>query len=228
DVSPDGRMLISTSWDGTARLWDIHKRTRRDLASEKRILEGHDGRILCCAFSPDGRKVVTGSADQTLRIWTVEQREEPRILLGHPDAVTACRFTPDGRLLLSADRSGHVMLWDADHGRPLGSVVHEAPILSLAVAPDGLQAAIGDEVGNVRFLEIQSDRGPNWIVANSQLRPPPLWKRGAPMTEHFEVTCIYCGNTEAIKQKQLGELWRCGKCAAEMMICGTALPVSDV
>lgn len=227
DVSPDGRTLISASWDGTARLWDIQKRARRDLATELRILEGHDGRILCCAFSPDGMRAVTGSADQTLRIWTVEQREEPRILLGHPDAVTACRFTPDGRLLLSADRAGHVMLWDAEHGRPLGSAVHDHPILSLAVAPDGLQAAIGDEVGNVRFLEIQSERGPNWIVAAAQLRPPPLWKRGAPMIEHIEATCIYCGNTEAIKQKQLGELWHCGKCAADMMICPKPLPPTE-
>jgi ribosomal protein L37AE/L43A len=47
------------------------------------------------------------------------------------------------------------------------------------------------------------------------------------MIELFEVTCVYCGRSESIKQKQLGELWRCPSCAAEMNLGGRALPVAD-
>lgn len=224
DYSPDGRCFASASWDATARIWGMGSRYRRDLAGEQKILEGHDGRVLCCAFCPDGTRLVTGSVDQTLRIWWVEGSMEPRVLLGHSAPVTACRFTPDGRLILSADRDGNILAWDGEHGRPLGHLKHDAAVLSLAIAPDGLQAAIGDDTGHVGFIELSYDRGPNWVAAQSRLQAPPLWKRGAPLIESFDVTCLYCGTTEPIKQGRLGEVWRCGHCGAEMMVCGKALP----
>jgi dipeptidyl aminopeptidase/acylaminoacyl peptidase len=63
--SPDGRRVVTTSWDKTARIWDVA--TQGQIA----VLNGHDDAVRSAAFSPDGRRVVTASDDKTARFWNV-------------------------------------------------------------------------------------------------------------------------------------------------------------
>src|SRR5262249_42986045 len=62
--SPDGQNLVTSSQDGTARLWDI----RADRPVRPRILR-HSSAVFAAAFSPDGQYVVTASRDRRARIW---------------------------------------------------------------------------------------------------------------------------------------------------------------
>ena len=55
--SPDGRRLVTASWDGTARVWPIDGR------GQAVVLRGHSGGVIQAAFSPDGQRVATASAD---------------------------------------------------------------------------------------------------------------------------------------------------------------------
>jgi hypothetical protein len=62
--SPDGRRLVSGSWDNSLRLWDA--------SSGKQLgppLQGHTDVVNSVAFSPDGRRIVSGSYDNSLRLW---------------------------------------------------------------------------------------------------------------------------------------------------------------
>ncbi|MEO1529897.1 MAG: NB-ARC domain-containing protein, partial [Planctomycetota bacterium] len=61
--SPDGRRIVSGSWDETLKLWDSE--TGQELAS----LSGHSAWVHAVAFSPDGRRIVSGSDDKTLKLW---------------------------------------------------------------------------------------------------------------------------------------------------------------
>jgi WD40 repeat protein len=75
--SPDGRTLLTGSYDGAARLW--------------RVADGspigpplaHRGPVVAVAFSPDGRTLLTGSHDGTARLWTA-----PVVLPGEPRRLT--------------------------------------------------------------------------------------------------------------------------------------------
>ncbi|MFM9104862.1 MAG: WD40 repeat domain-containing protein, partial [Cyanobium sp.] len=61
--SPDGRRIVSGSFDNTVRVWDA--------ASGKPLgppLHGHTDSVRSVAFSPDGRRIVSGSSDKTVRV----------------------------------------------------------------------------------------------------------------------------------------------------------------
>ena len=59
--SPDGRHIVSGSWDLTIRLWDAQ--TGGQVGNP---LQGHTESVISVAFSPDGRHIVSGSDDKTI------------------------------------------------------------------------------------------------------------------------------------------------------------------
>jgi WD40 repeat protein len=63
--SPDGRQLVSGSFDSTVRLWSV--------TSGKLLkgLTGHSEYVICVAFHPSGKQVASCSGDYTVRISTV-------------------------------------------------------------------------------------------------------------------------------------------------------------
>src|SRR5215475_6650061 len=61
--SPDGRLVVTASFDTTARIWDAE--TGKELV----VLAGHRQILQSARFSPDGQRVVTASHDATARIW---------------------------------------------------------------------------------------------------------------------------------------------------------------
>jgi len=61
--SPDGKRILSTSWDGTSRIWD--SRTGTSLAT----LKGHEGALIAGVWSPDGSRIATAGSDNSIRVW---------------------------------------------------------------------------------------------------------------------------------------------------------------
>ena len=63
--APDGRLVITSSYDASARLWD--PRTGELI----RVIRGHEPEFSVnqAAFSPDYTMIATASGDRTVRIW---------------------------------------------------------------------------------------------------------------------------------------------------------------
>ena len=60
---PKGDVVLCGSGDGTCWMW---------LATSggcMRVFAGHEGPVLCGAFTCDGKQIVTGSADGSVRVW---------------------------------------------------------------------------------------------------------------------------------------------------------------
>jgi hypothetical protein len=57
--SPNGRRIVTASFDKTARVWDATS------GQQLLVLRGHTGEVLSAAFSPDGGRIVTASNDKT-------------------------------------------------------------------------------------------------------------------------------------------------------------------
>ena len=65
--SPDGRRIVTTSYDLTARVWDAS--TDRQLFS---LPAGHDFTVEDADFSPDGRFIAT-AGDRLVKLWDAKQ-----------------------------------------------------------------------------------------------------------------------------------------------------------
>jgi tricorn protease-like protein len=103
-VTPDGRYVVSGSWDWTVRVWEL------ETGEEVRRLMGTSG-VTSMAVTPDGRYVLTGSEDRTVRVWELETGQEVRCFTGHMGMVWSVAVTPDGRYVVSGSSDGTVRLW---------------------------------------------------------------------------------------------------------------------
>jgi WD40 repeat protein len=105
--SPDGKTLVSASWDTTVRLWDVAG------GKELWCLEGHSNRVEYAGFTPDGKRVVScgNAANPSLRLWDVATGRQ----LFETDTVKGGFFCvaalPDGRHCVSAGGDGVIRLW---------------------------------------------------------------------------------------------------------------------
>ncbi|MEZ4314701.1 MAG: WD40 repeat domain-containing protein, partial [Polyangiaceae bacterium] len=130
--SPDGKRIVTASWDRTARVWNA------DGTGEPLVLSGHQEVVSCAAWSPDGKRIVTASRDRTVRVWNADGTGEPLILEGHQDIVHSAAFGPDGQRIVTASLDTTVRVWSADGtGTPLVLKGHNDRVYSAAFSPDG-------------------------------------------------------------------------------------------
>ena len=63
--SPDQKSILTSSFDSTARLWDVV--TKKQIASFK-----HEAPLTNAVFSPDSKWILTASRDSTACLWEIE------------------------------------------------------------------------------------------------------------------------------------------------------------
>jgi len=103
NFSPDGRCLVTCSYDRTVRIWGLRDGTSKVLTTFK-ILSWS---VRC---SLDGRYIVSGCGQNVL-IWDVRKGKLVAWWGGHPSLIGSLVFTPDGKGLLSASWD-KVIHWD--------------------------------------------------------------------------------------------------------------------
>jgi WD40 repeat protein len=104
--SPQGGRLVTTSRDGTVRVWDAAT------GQEVRVLRGHTGEAFTAVYSPDGSRIASGGRDGLVRLWDAATGEQVIRLAGHATYVYELAFSPDGRTLASGSGDFTVRLWD--------------------------------------------------------------------------------------------------------------------
>ncbi|MBK9187504.1 MAG: protein kinase [Phycisphaerales bacterium] len=145
--SPDGTRIVTTSTDGTARVWDVATGTTLT------ELKGHTDSVNSAAFSPDGTQIVTASSDGTTRVWDSATGESIAKFTGHMGRVNTAMFNPDGTRIVTASDDATVRVWDAmTRGAIAVFTVHMGIVKSAAFSPDGTR------------IVTTSMSGPAWVL----------------------------------------------------------------
>jgi len=151
--SPDGKYIVTGSWDMTAKIWE----SRRNLARLK--LEGHTGQITSVAYSPDGSQVLTASKDKTARLWDAATGEELLIFKGHTKAVRSAVFSSDGRLVATTSDDKTARIWNAATGESLRELVgHRQAVLCAAFSPHNDRVVTGSEDNSAKLWDVATGK----------------------------------------------------------------------
>ena len=152
--SPDGKRIVSGSFDNTVKVWDAAS------GQETLTLKGHIGRVDSVSFSPDGTRIVSGSIDKTVKVWDAASGQETLTLQGHTGRVYSVSFSPDGTRIVSGG-DGYdqmVKVWDASSGRATLTLKGHIKrgVYSVDFSPDGKWLVSGGDDQTVKVWDVAS------------------------------------------------------------------------
>jgi WD40 repeat protein len=178
--SPDGKKIVTASYDLTARIWDVES------GEELHTLKGHTGHssgVNSAAFSPDGKKIVTTGSDGlargpendanafaydhtlfpngigTVRIWDAETGKEIHKLEGYKWGASNAAFSPDGKKVVANGGENYVLIWDADTGKVLQKLEgHTENVYSAVFSSDGKKMVTSGRDKIVRIWDVESGK----------------------------------------------------------------------
>ena len=149
--SRDGALLLTSSQDGTARLWDVKSQ------SVIREMPGKDGALAAAKFSPDGRLFALSSGKGKVSIQMTSGAGAPVELdtkANHGQELLD--FSPDGSMLAIGSMYGQpanvAKVWNTKTGALLHELSeHRGSLTKIAFSPDGTQLATSGHDSTVRI-----------------------------------------------------------------------------
>lgn len=132
-ISPDGKRIISSSWDKKIKVWNA------TTGQEILTLKEHVSPVHGVAISGDGKRIVSLEIG-SVKVWDATTGQENLPLKGEfaTDA-TILAFSPDGQRILSRYENETVKVWSAVTGQELPDATDTIPADAgpVAVSPDG-------------------------------------------------------------------------------------------
>jgi WD40 repeat protein len=128
--SPDGKRIVTDSWDGTAKLWDVENGKLTGSMKSDRF------RFESVSFSRDGSYILTIAGNETAGVWSAATGN---LLLkaglgsdpdrSQPDSRFNAIFSPDSRrLMISHNDDSIIRIYDIGSGRLSYSFICSAPV----------------------------------------------------------------------------------------------------
>jgi WD40 repeat protein len=133
-ATPDGRWLVSASYDHSVRLWDMSAATK----GTAQVVP--DARARAEA-KKRGKKPPTEAAEITVGLQQAE-----RVLDGHNDWVQGLDLTPDGKALASGDDGGQVIVREMPSGKELKRWKTKGWVYALGLSPDARLALVSERI----------------------------------------------------------------------------------
>ncbi|MEM9770895.1 MAG: hypothetical protein AAF889_04720 [Cyanobacteria bacterium P01_D01_bin.73] len=148
--SQDGKYIVTTSLDETAKLWNSSGQLLQ-------TLEGHKGWVWSASFHPKDGVIATTSSDGTIKIWD-RKGNELETLVGHSSWVRGVEFSPNGLQMITVSDDQTAMIWERGRNASELQTLIEKGITGAEFSPDGQniittssqkKATLWDRDGNI-------------------------------------------------------------------------------
>jgi WD40 repeat protein len=115
-ISPDGREVASSGFDGVIKFWDLTS------GAPLRSFKGFLDPIWGLAYSPDGKRFAAGGNNRRVRVWDTTSWTEASSQIGHLSTLRCLAFSPDGQRLISGGEDELAMVWSVRVSRPVSEI----------------------------------------------------------------------------------------------------------
>ena len=149
NFSPDGNFILSSSFDGTAKVWEAT--TGKEIAGMI-----FDDLVSGISASPDGKYAVATSYDNTAKVWEATTGKEIARMT-FTNGVINSLFSPDGKFVISSGFDNTVNLWETATAKEVARWSFSSPAVNISISPDAQWLAIGDESGKVSIIDLSSN-----------------------------------------------------------------------
>lgn len=158
--SPDGTKIAFAGADKSIRLYDA------ETGKEIRKMDHHEEWVFATVFGMDGKRLVSVGRDRAAKLTEVETGRfiENVNLLREPLTAVTRHPKKDWIAVGGAERIPYLYKLDRPRAMRIADdstlirkfEKQDGPILALAVSPDGLNLAVGSEVGDVRIYNLET------------------------------------------------------------------------
>ena len=150
--SPDGKYLVTTSTDNTAKLWELEGGQWWE-----KVTIRHLEWVMNASFSLNGKLLMTSSYTEA-KIWQLEGDQwQEKATIRYSKPVDDVQFSPDGKhflIVLSGDYIAK--LWELEGGqwREKVTLRHSAWVMSASFSPDGKHLVTASRNGVVKICKL--------------------------------------------------------------------------
>ncbi|MDL2329452.1 NACHT domain-containing protein [Desulfosarcina sp. OttesenSCG-928-A07] len=148
-ISADGKIIVTASYDNTARLWNPQGECIA-------VLKGHQGGVRGCAISFDAKTVVTVSSDKIARLWNLQGGCMAE-LKGHQDRVRGCAISSDGKTIVTASGDKTARLWNLQGECTTVLKEHQGGVRGCAIAVGAKTIVTASSDKTARLCNLQGE-----------------------------------------------------------------------
>ncbi len=151
-MNPDGTRFAIGALDGEITLFDTAARI--ELANVQML---NDEAVRSLVFNPSGTLLAALSQQGGVLVWDVGKAAMPQLISSTTISSPAWSLTFSGdEQLLASTEDGQLVVVDARTGQTTASADFGSDTISVAAAPSGKLAALGDGRGTLRFVDLAS------------------------------------------------------------------------
>lgn len=191
---PRGERVVTTSDDGTARLWSTPARPAlAEAGRQLAVLDRRSRPLLGAAFSPEGERVLTYGLDGRVRVWSTATATELATPITLESGVVHAEFDAQGRRLLALDQQGRVWLADPAHEGAQAELARGGA-RAARFSRDGRFVLTGHADGTLAEWRVE-DRGLHCARSLANAEGAPIGVRAIALGETRPWLAVACDDT---------------------------------
>ena len=151
-ISSDGNLIVSGSWDGTLKLWDVKS------GEMKRSIGGVVMGTNCIDINHEGDRLAAGCGDFAIRLWEASTGTLTQTLTGHTTNIGCVKFRPNTKEIASVSQDKTIRFWDLDTGAELRkfSDVHFMNVVTFN--QDGTKFVTAGAVSDIKLRDSETGK----------------------------------------------------------------------